>query len=422
MSMNDVYDGERDGQGLGGPQSGRGVNYDIAFSRARYGQPNTAAAGGGIGVLFLLFGIGWLILAALPLFPDLAFVAVVWASAAAIAGLVIFGICRVLPGGSNLPYHIARETSATALWRYIAIIVAMRIVVGWYDVGLPPADHVERIVTGAWDTAMTTVRTFSAAADVSMLIALPADRWPTLVGLLLVVRGPGILVFASLLSRRLFRKPNRRFVHFLAAVPIAFLTIEVSLSLAVWGCLALWGHVRMLPLETDNRLTVMVIYAAILLLPCAFIGALLGGAIIRVITRWFETERIASFGLSYSTAVRALLAYGFLLLLAVFLFRDADDWVWWVARQIWANDPNPSTLSLSILSQPFAALVVLQLPGLLAAGAVVARGFGVYDGALGYMAACLTAGLTCVTVFGLLWVAGRALPTCGAWVNAQVLW
>jgi hypothetical protein len=107
-------------------------------------------------------------------------------------------------------------------------------------------------------------------------------------------------------------------------------------------------------------------------------------------------ERVGSYRRSYSTAVRALLAYGALTVLAVFLFRDADAVVWWLAQLVFDNGPRDLTYSPSALAQPLAALLVFQLPGLFAAGAAVARReFAAYDSALGYAKACVAAGITC---------------------------
>lgn len=296
----------------------------------------------------------------------------------------------------------------------------MTILVAWLQAGTPPPADIGRVLAGLWHAAITAAGNFSAANDVSRFAASPVDRWPNLAGILLLIRGPGTLAFAHVLSRRVVRGPYQGFSGFLVAIAVAFLTVEVSLSLAVWGCLSLWGHARIVPFGGDERLSILVVYSALLLLPCAFIGGVPGGAMVLSITRSLARQRVGSYGRSYFTAVRALLAYGFLTVLAVFLFRDADAVVSWLAQWVFGNGSQDLPTNLSALSGPFAALMVLQLPGLLAAGAVVARReFPVYDGALGYAKACVAAGITCLAIcVPFLAAALGALPGIVAWVKA----
>src|SRR5687768_1634290 len=130
----------------------------------------------------------------------------------------------------------------------------------------------------------------------------------------------------------------------MVATAVAFVTAELSLALAgAWLGLAVWRHVEVMPFNGDPRLPILVVYSAVLLLPCAFIGGLLGGRIVLSLTRLFAREPVGSYRDSYSTAVRAVLAYGILTILAVFLFRDADAVVWRLAQFVFGREVHDPT-------------------------------------------------------------------------------
>jgi hypothetical protein len=429
--MNDVFDGWDDARHITrGPESGRSFGYYVSYWQEvdrLWNRSPAAGGGGGIGLLFIFVGVVWVIVRLAPivprvapvLIPDLAFAALVLAISAATAGVVVREITRLLARDSNVAYSEARRASLAGLWRYVALTAIIRIVFGWYRAGIVPLDDLGRLLSAMWQTGMTGVRIVFAVNDVSLFAASAVDRWPGIVGTLLVIRAPGIVAFARVLSRRI-RGPYQRFSGFVIGTIVAIVTVEVSLSLGVWISLRIWQHVHIIPFTVDERPSILLGYSALLLLPCAFIGGLPGGAIVLAFTRWLTVDHAVSYGRSYSTAVRVLLVYGFWMVVAVLLFRDADGLVSWLAQVVFGRGPRDPELGASTLAESVAALLVLQLPGLLAAGRVIARrDYPVYEGALAYAKACGVAWLTCLAIGVPFWAAAlRFLPGLVIWVNS----
>jgi hypothetical protein len=237
--------------------------------------------------------------------------------------------------------------------------------------------------------------------------------------MLLLVRAPGTVAFAWKLRR--VRGPYDGFRGVFVASVVAFVAAQVSLWLAIWGSTTLWAHAQIMPFTGDERLSILVVYSALLLLPCALIGALPGGAIVFGMTRWIGDTGKTSFRKSYSTAVRALLAYASLSVLAVVLYRDADAFVWWLVGVVFGRLHEPA-YDTAAFTHAGVALLAFQLPGLLWAGFIVAdRQSPAYDGVFGYAKACAVAGLTCLAVCVPFWAAAlRALPAVAAWATAAI--
>jgi len=386
-------------------------------SRFSYGQ------GGGLGWVFLAVGIIWLFTILLPFLPDIAYIAFLLTACATVASLLVLAITSLLGRQSTLHFACAWRSSCLALLLYVALTTLMNILVWWFHAGSPTAAETERALTGVWHS-IASGRAF-AAPEVSLLGTLPLNRWPTLAGMILLVRLPGTLVFARILSQTLARPTFRGMTGFLLAAGVALFTAELSLAMAGgWLGPSLWRHVHLMPLGVDTPLQILVVYSAGLVLPCAFIGGLLGGVIVLWLTRAFATEEAVerSYGQNYSTAVRALLAYGFLTVLALFLFRDADAVVWRVAELVFARGLHAPTVDHpDAVRAAFAALMIFQVPGVLAAGAIVARRESrVYDGVLGYAKGCLVASVTCVAICVPFWTGVlRVLPQIMTSVNGQ---
>ena len=357
----------------------------------------------------------------LPLVPALAYVAFLLVTCAAVASVLILAITRLLTYHETVAYALAWRCSFAGLWQYMAVTLLMKVLVTWFRTEPPAAGDAARVVAGLWHT-IASGRAFSAAYEISLFATLPPDRWPTLAGMMLLVRLPGALLFARILSQRLARGAYGGFSGFVLASGVAFVTAELSFAVAgTWLGPAVWRHVQVMAIGGDARLAILVVYSAVLLLPCAFIGGLLGGRILLSLTRSFAREPVGSYGDSYSTVVRALLVYGFLTVLAIFLFRDADPVVWRLAELVFGRGLHDPTFDRDALKAAFVASMILQLPGVFAAGAVIARRQSpVYDGAVGYAKGCLVAAVTCVAICVPFWTAAlRVLPSIVTSVNGR---
>jgi hypothetical protein len=134
-------------------------------------------------------------------------------------------------------------------------------------------------------------------------------------------------------------------------------------------------------------------------------------------------ERLGTYRPSYSTAVRALLAYGCPAVLAIFLFRDADTLLSWAAHLTLGVGSHDLTVHAGTWSTASVALLVFQLPGVLAAGAVIVRReLPAYDGAWGYLKACVAAEIICLGIAAALGAAAlAALPGLLTWLDAQTV-
>ncbi len=398
-------------------RSHTGSPFESSPSPFRIGpfDASPAAAGSGIGGLVLFVAAIWVIWQLLPFIPSLALNVFVWVAAALIGGVVLLGITGVVYRNARVGYALARQCAFAGLWRFIALTVIMRILAGWYQAGTTPAGDLVAVLPRVWQSMLVSARSFSYAADAALFAAAPLDRWPTVLGTLLVIRGPGLLAFAAVLSRRL--APYRSVVGFFVAIVVALITAEVSLPLAVSGCVWLWHHAQIVPFTGDERLSILVVYSAVLVTPCAFIGALPGGALVFWLTRVFARERVGSYRRSYAAASRALLAYGFLTVLAVFLFRDADAILWWLVHRVF----GPTAHDAAVTPAALGALIIFQVPGLLAAGRAVARKEPlVFDGVTGYAKACVVAALTCAAICLPVWaVALYELPPVVAWLKTM---
>jgi hypothetical protein len=277
----------------------------------------------------------------------------------------------------------------------------MRAGVATYN-GRWPAGDPGYVAVSLLDAFAMHVGSFSVANETAVFAAAAAPaNWPALLQMPLLVRGPGILAFALVLYRRI-RGPYRRLSGFALAIVVALLTLAASLTAAVSVCLPIWNHIAVVPFGGDERLSILLVYSALLVVPCALIGGLAGAPIVWLLSSWLAPGHLGSFGRNYSIAARTLFTYGFCAVLAAFLFRDADTVLWPLARAVLGGAPHPTPAEEF---PPALALFVLQLPALLLAAAVVPRRAPGFSGAIGFAKACAVAVITCVLIGAPFWIA-----------------
>jgi hypothetical protein len=155
----------------------------------------------------------------------------------------------------------------------------------------------------------------------------------------------------------------------------------------------------------------LVAYAVLTLLPCAVVGALVAGPALRAMMPGRGRQAGAAGRDTYLAALRAMLAFGALSVLAVVLFRDADPLLWRLVQAVIGGAPVPP-FDASALRHASVALLVLALPGWMWAASIIAASYPrVYAGGRGYLKACAMAAVACAAVCLPLWgLALRAFP------------
>ena len=376
---------------------------------------NTVAGGGGT-LLLLFFGV-YLAFKLVPSWPDIAFVTLVFGAAVGIGSLLLIGEAPLLAAGTRVRYKHARRAVFSGLFWYVSLALLVRSGLAGVSFASSTTDP-EAVLTRAWQSLAQDVRTFSMTNDWSSLATISTDRRPNVLAMLLMLRLPGALVFGRLLAARIANGAFSGLRGFLFGTIVAMVTAELSLLAAHRACLAAWSHIQVLRFGGDERLAILVLYSALVILPCALVAGVLGAALIPPITG--RREPLSPYRRRYSAAVRAFLAYGLLTVLSVFLFRDSDAVLWWVARTVLGDQPGDPALAAQTIGQGLAALAVLQLPAAIAAGAVLFnRSEPAVEGIAAFAKVCMAAMLSCWLIAVPIWVAAlQALPRIVAAANA----
>jgi hypothetical protein len=365
-------------------------------------QPYAGTGGGGgllVVILLLVVGpplLGVLIFA----LPTVAFVASGAFLSSFVAGLILVALTPLLTRG-QVAYREARRASFAGSWRYLAVTAAITFVVTLLQGPAVPSSHIGSAVDWLWDLplASPSLRPFSMTAEVSTLAAKPIDTWPAIIGVLFVTRAPGLLWFTYSLRTRLPKAfAGRR--GLLAAGLLALIGVEAALSVGLWASRALAARSQVMPFTGDERLTMLVAYCGLVLLPCAVVGALVAGPVLRALTPRDRTLSPPSGRRTYFAALRALLAFGAVTILALVLFRDADPLLWQIVDEVIGGRPVPAW-NPSARRQAVIAVVACALPGLLWAASIVAASRPMsYPGGRGYLKAVGIAAVACAV--GLL--------------------
>ncbi len=413
---NDYQRGQDDRRAQESASQQRGSSSGKPFGSSSGPSLPGTSGGLGAGILFLVGAALFVLL--IPSLPSLAFLAIASLVSALLAGAWIVSFAtRTLGRSPGIGYRRAARTAFHGLWQYLALTVVMTFAVAFFR-GSASSTTVGPVVNGLWQAGLQGVRYFSAWNDVLLFVTRPMDHWVPLAGNLIVIRAPGLLAFAIQLKRRI-GGPYDGLPGLGRALLVALVTVEVSLSIGLWICRALWSRAAVMPFTGDERLSFLVVYLGVLVLPCALVGALPGGAILVALTRLVGAKERSSFRDGYATALRALLAFGALSVLAVVLFRDADPIVWRIVEMAFGRRHEPG-YSAGMMRQALLPLLAFQVPGLLWAAAIVARlEPDAYAGGRGYLKACAVAAVTCAAVFVPSWTAAlRALPTVLVWTNS----
>jgi hypothetical protein len=428
--MQDIFDGQQDARGWRGPESGRNFGYYWAYwgevndeqQRRQAGGGGGGGGAGGIGGLVLFGAALWLLVLAIPLLPELAFLALVVYIASWISGAIVLTTERLIPKRPSEGFRSARWTVLKGLWWYVALTISIRLMIMAFQIATLHGGSAEMIGLRVHQVLASSTQGFSTLNDVAAFASTPSTEWAAVALTMLLVRGPGLLVFSRMLSFGFTAPKSRGFIGFLLGVAVAVLCVTLGLSLAEGIALAIRHHMQVVSFIGDERPSIVLVYSALLVLPYGLLGGFAGGALLHALTPLATAQRVGSYWQNYRTAVRAMLVYGFLTVGSVLLFRDADALLGWLVRAVFGSSPQDDAVNLAVPAGAWLALAVLQLPALLAATRQIARaGSGTFDGARGYLKACAVAAVTCLSVGVPVWtVALRSLPDVVTRLEAHV--
>lgn len=290
----------------------------------------------------------------------------------------------------------------------------------WFSSGRLPGGDIEHMWADIWRAVFVALGSLSTRSD--WRVFLDTGSWGTVARTLLLTRVPGFVLCVWQL-RRAFRPYYTGASGVLKACVVAFITLEVSLSVSALASVKLSAHVSVWPFAGDDRFSIVLLFLAVLVVPGAILGGFVGGALLLLATRVLSSGREGSYWQSYGTSVRALFVYGLMSVLAVYLFRDADGLLRPLASTLLGGSVPPASPTEQWIAG-VVAVVAFQIPGfLLASRQLVRRERGVYRGVCGFARALVVASTTCVATCGPLWGAGLIwLPALGNWAEPWLSW
>lgn len=379
---------------------------------------NDGPGGAGMLVMLLLLVVVPVVVRVLAWIPTLAFLAVGAFLASFLSGLILVAAVPLLIG-QRLPYRAARRASFAGLLRYLvvtAILTFCAVLVSAFDT-TEFVRSAERLSNkyGLWQEAIAIVGRFSIADDWSVLAALRTETWPTIVGGLILTRAPGLMWFTHALRRRLHPTFEGRRGLFAAGL-LAVVAVEVALSAGLWAGNALASRSQVTLFTGDDRPSMLIVYGLVVMVPCSLVAALAAAPVLRAMRPHAAHAFAWGFGHTYLVALRAMLAFSGLSILAVIFFRDADPLVWRLAQWVF-DGPEIPTFDATVVQRAMLALVAFVLPGVLWAASIIANDDSTtYHGAAGYGKACVAAMLVTIVVGVPLWaLALSAMPTVRTW-------
>jgi hypothetical protein len=286
---------------------------------------------------------------------------------------------------------------------------------------------------GPQSFALLFARSVVQAAEITLPIAAsPVEGWrllaqhrPALLPLfmdsalltlafaLLALYGPALLAAAVALNRTL-----RRQFRGLAGLPLS--CIATALSVVPGLVLTLWGfaegvkRVQLHPLGQMATAESVAVAAALLGLVYVLAGGVLGAVAVYLMMVLLRAPR-RSYAHAVGTTMCSLFVYGLAGAVALTLFRDGDDLLRLLHRSVVAlSSGAPSTVEARTVLVALQGFVPLQLPGLLASGAIIAaRHHDRLSGFLGYIGACGLALLIVLPSFLSMLAVGMVLLHAG---------
>jgi hypothetical protein len=368
---------------------------DSQRRRQRASSASTHGGGGGAGIaaLFLL----WLAL----------LIAGPAALSSVVSGLVLLLLLALLRQGGDLTYWDAYKACFFATAAFIALALGVRF-------------GAEALVRDYGTQTYFThlVRTVIRLADGSFqMMSSPEGGWQSLVryhvalaqarpdATSITAIAAAVLLVPSLLAAvvtLIVRDdlPFSGWPELVMAIVVTATVLIPGLAITGWGMIRLTERVQLVNLGRNAPLDKLAIAAGVLALLYLVIGAVVASLLVRLLVLG-RTDADARF-LRYrakGTSFLVLTTYCVGIALALLLFRHGDPLVQWIGQWL-PHGGSTSHASVQFWSG-FVAFLPLQLPGVLAAGAIItARHDRHFKGVLGYAAACIAAG----TASWLLWL------------------
>ncbi|WP_295646209.1 hypothetical protein [uncultured Methylibium sp.] len=358
------------------------------------GGGDGGGGGGGLGILVVAgavlaaIGVG-IALAVTLLLPAL------------IAALLVFAAARLRPGRQAPTYGEAYGAALIGLMAYVLITAGVGfgltlLLDGRRQPGL--LFELARIATAALQVGLVSLESADVAGRVLEQLSAAAEdpRWRPgmLAGALAMLHGPGLLACALVLRWRLDATFGG-WLGFLAACVVSLLAVLASIFSSAWAFVFLVRHAEVLRFATDAAVLNAAFVAGLVLLAHVAIGGALAALLLYAVLRpRFGAAAAAGappaprYLACYGSGSFVMLAYGLLLTVGFWLFREGDALLAALrggeGPAALAALPGPALRDFLLLQTPALALGVAMMaaqPGRREAGsarrAVIALAFAV---------------------------------------------
>lgn len=349
-------------------------------------QQGGHAGGGGAS------GIGYLLIGAVA-----AVFALVAAFGAIIAGLMIWAVQRFIPG-VRADFENAVVTSFFGMFAISIIAFGMALALGVAGAIWPAAED----IAYAADVEITSVIAGNIALKSMMAVLLGEDVTggfagdapvPLMLGLAAkaALYGPGVVVFAILLARRIDFGVRRALL-----LPVSFAAALVlllaCLPLAALIMAALAPHAALAPVF-DGGFFDWLIMAVLGGGGVILVGAVLAAIAFPLMVRTLGVGRLPVWA-GFMAGLTGFAAYTLITLCVMLVFRQGDGLIMWADAVVSA--PNPVLAVFSGFPAMIAAMsgfFVVQLPGVLALGRFTGSALRGTRGVAQYAVSCLASQL-----------------------------
>ena len=163
-----------------------------------------------------------------------------------------------------------------------------------FQIATLPGGSAEMIGLRVHQVLASSTQGFSTLNDVAAFASTPSTEWAAVALTMLLVRGPGLLVFSRMLSFGFTAPKSRGFIGFLLGVAVAVLCVTLGLSLAEGIALAIRHHMQVVSFIGDERPSIVLVYSALLVLPYGLLGGFAGGALLHALTPLATAQRVGS--------------------------------------------------------------------------------------------------------------------------------